>query len=159
MGCVKNNRPCIDKSGKLWYNSLSNRARRLLSEQLNVYRNNHLTVWKQVVISFYLRLVSNHARIWNNNAPIWEALVSTTCIVSPKSSTNTERILTVSPSFHSLRYSYRENCSEGDIHLALSAPQRHGFKGIIAYSGGNIKGLTKITAEVRQKAFFPFQIH
>ena len=34
-------------------------------------------------------------------------------------------------------------CSEGDIHLAIPAPQRHGFNGIIAYWGGFVNGLCK----------------
>ena len=40
----KNNRPCIDKGGKLWYNSFSDRARGTfdqkvqLSEQISAYR-------------------------------------------------------------------------------------------------------------------------
>ena len=41
---IKNNRPCVDKSGKLWYNSFSDRARGTfvqkvqLSEQISAYR-------------------------------------------------------------------------------------------------------------------------
>ena len=96
-----------------------------------------------VVISFYLRLL-NRSNKFDNNAPSDEALRVMICIASPMSSRNTFSISTsLSPSFHSLRYSYRENCSEGDIHLALPAPQRHGFNGIIAYWGGNVNGLCK----------------
>ena len=37
-------------------------------------------------------------------------------------------------------------CSESDLHLALPAPQRHGFIGIIAYFGAVVKGFQIITA-------------
>ena len=47
MGFQKITAAVLDNGGKLWYNSLSNRARRLLSEQLFGLRNNHLTVGKQ----------------------------------------------------------------------------------------------------------------
>ena len=106
-------------------------------------RNNHQPVESMVVISFYLRLL-NRSNKFDNNAPSDEALRVMICIASPRSSCNTFSISTsLSPSFHSLRPEERENCSEGDIHLALPAPQRHGFNGIIAYWGGFVKGLQK----------------
>ena len=101
-----------------------------------------------VVISFYLRLL-NRSNKFDNNAPSDEALRVMICIASPRSSRNTFSISTsLSPSFHSLRYSYRENCSEGDIHLALPAPQLHGFNGIIAFFCRNCKGF-RCTDEIK----------
>ena len=105
--------------------------------------DNHQPDESLVVISFYLRLL-NRSNKFDNNAPSDEALRVMICIASPRSSRNTFSISTsLSPSFHSLRYSYRENCSEGDIHLALPAPQRHGFTGIIVYWGGICNGFSK----------------
>ncbi len=68
-----------------------------------------------MVISFYLRLL-NRSNKFDNNAPSDEALRVMICTASPKSSRNTFSISTsLSPSFHSLRYSYRENCSYGTM--------------------------------------------
>ena len=63
MRCVthtnKNNRPCIDKGGKLWYNSFSDRARgtfvqkvQLSEQRLFQIKNNHRRIESTVVISF-----------------------------------------------------------------------------------------------------------
>lgn len=43
-------------------------------------------------------------------------------------------------------------CSESDLHLALPAPQRHGFIDIIAYFGAVVKETAKITADNGKKA-------
>ena len=73
-----------------------------------------------------------------------EALSITICTVSPISSISTDKKLTLIALLLQQSPSRRTgNCPESDIHLALPAPQRHGFNGIIAYFGGNCKGIVK----------------